>query len=564
MTTIQLLDAALIDLMTVEEKQEYAKYLQKQANLADLWTYINNVSPEIVPYDNLVVLCEYLDALLDGRLYKSGPGPIPVKIGERVERSGRREITVPILVHPETGENVVYNLAIYEPPRHGKSLVVSEHFLGYVGTKYPGTKMANASYGDDLSLELAKRLVKNIEDGKPMYGEGVVGGLNASKLSWEMTNGSKFIAGGRASGFTGHGWQVGVADDLLKDRIEANSPTTRRTVHEFWLDTWWTRREPWHDGTPARAILMNTRWHTDDVSGRVVEGADDWCVLRIPALAEEDDILGRAPGEALIPEILNSEQLLTLQERNPQGFAALYQGRPFLAGGNLIHEPFNHCSVEGGLYKLVDRNGAVLYVPEADCFRFQVIDLAATEKKTSDWTVLGTFDVTPEAPRKIILRGLKRMRITTEDHEGMVVDEYRRMRARFIAVEDRTFGTNLINRLRKRGGLIVRSVEADKDKVTRALPLDSLIRGEEFWWIGEASWVMDLEEEILTFPDTEHDDQVDVLAYAARVFEQLPRHNHYGRNDPPANMGERIQRHMEGLRKTGRRRYEHPELGSLR
>lgn len=562
--TIQLIDPSLVDLMTVEEKQEYAKYLNKQAQLVDLWTYIHNVSPDIIDYDNLLVLCEHLDALLEGRLYKSGPGPVPKKIGERIERSGARSIVVPILVHPETGEPVVYNLAIYEPPRHGKSLVVSEHFPGYVGTKYPGTKMANASYGDDLALTLAKRLVINIEDGRSIYDVGVQGGLNANKLQWEMTNGSMFLAGGRASGFTGHGWQVGIADDLFKDRIEANSPTTRKTVHEFWLDTWWTRREPWHDGTPARGILMNTRWHTDDVSGRVVEGSPDWCVLRIPALAEEDDPLGRQVGEALIPEIMNSEELTKLMTNNPQGFAALYQGRPYLAGGNLIHEPFNHAQIDSGLYKLVDRNGAVLWVPEADCFRFQIIDLAASERTSADWTVLGTFDVTPEAPRKIILRSLKRMRITTEDHEGAVVDEYRRMRARFIGVENKTFGTNLINRLRKRGGLIVRSIEADKDKVTRALPLDSLIRGEEFWWMGEAAWTMDLEEEVLTFPDTEHDDQVDILAYAARVFEQLPKHNQYGREMPAATMGERIERHMQRLKKPGRQRFNHPELGSLR
>ena len=563
--TLQLLPDHLVEELTIDERRAYGAYIEQQLKMADLWSYIHNVSPEAVPYDNIVVLCEHLDALMEGRLYKSGPGPVPIKIGMREERSGDRIVSMPILVHPLTGEPVVYNLAIYEPPRHGKSYCVSEHLPGYVGTKWPKTKIANSSYGDDLSRELATKLLVNIEDGEAVFKVGAIGGRGANKLKFEFTNGSTFLGGGRASGFTGFGWQLGIADDWFKDSIEAASKVTRDTVAGLWESTWWTRREPWHDGTPARAILMNTRWHIDDISGRVVEGSADWCVLRIPAIAEENDPLGRLEGEALIPEIMGIDALRVLQERNPQNFAALYQGSPYLTGGNLLHSPFNYAYNEGGLYKLTDRNGKTTYVPEADCSRFQIVDLAATEKKTSDWTVVGTFDVTPEAPRRMILRGLKRLRITTEDHEGAIVDEYRLMKARFIGVENKTFGTNLINRLRKRGGLSVRSLEADTDKVTRALPIDNLIRGEQLWWMAEAAWVMDLESEVLVFPDGDYDDMVDVLAYAVRVFEQLPTHSRRSKDEPPANMGERIQRHMAALNKSrSGRKWNHPELGSLR
>lgn len=547
--------------LSPEELQAYGAYLDKQSKLTDLWTWIHNVSPDVIDYPNLLVLCEHLDALVEGRLYRSGPGPVPIKVGTRTERSGDREVEVPILVNPFTGEEVVYNLAISEPPRHGKSLVVSEHLLGYVGTKYPGTKMANSSYGDDLARKLSSRLITNIEDGRKIYGEGVKGGINANKLEWEMENGSQFLCGGRGSGFTGHGWQIGVADDWIKDSTEAASQATRDSCGELWDSSWWTRREPWHDGTPARAILMMTRWNIDDIWGRNVEGNPAWCVLHIPALAEADDPLGREVGEALIPEIMNASQLEELRDKNPKNFAALYQGRPYLEGGNIIHEPFNIARINDGLYRFVNRDGEVRYVPEVDCFRFQVVDLAATLKTTSDWTVVGTFDITPP-PRIMALRSLIRIKITTDNHEGVIVNNYRRMLPRFIAVEDKTFGTDLINRLRKRGGINLRRVEADVDKVTRALPIDNVIREEQLWFMEEAAWRSDLEQEILVFPDGEHDDQVDVLAYAVKIFSGIPA-GKIPTDDQVRGLEARVARYQERMAKKSRRKVLHPELGRL-
>ncbi len=556
----------LIDQMDPAEREAYRLYLERQLAMTDLWAYIQTVSPWVVDYPNMIVLCQYLDALIEGRLYKDGPGPFPVIAGTRMERSGNRILEVPIYQHPETGEEPVYNLGIYEPPRHGKSLCVSEHLPGYVGTKIPGTKIAGCSYGDDLAAELSGKLQVHVEDGRPTFGVGVEGGTKASNYRWRFTNGSDYLCGGRGSGFSGFGWQLGIADDLFKDRADSDSAANRNTVGGWWTSTWWTRRERWFDRTPARGIIMNTRWHPDDISGRVVEGSKKWCVLHIKALAVEgeEDLLGRMPGEALIPEIMDAEELLDIQARNPLDFASLYQGEPYLLGGNILHAPFNLVDIDEGMYKIQTADGVPIHIPEAMCFRFQIMDTAASVKKTADWTVISTFDVTPPefGDRRIILRSVKRMRISTENHEGEVLLEYKRMGAKFIGIEDKTFGTNLINLLRKRGGIQVRKLKADTDKVTRALPVDSMIKNEELWWMREAVWRMDLEQEVLAFPDGTHDDQVDTLSYAARVFQALPR----PRRNPvrtPVTPQERIEARFAAMRRPKRKSFNHPDLGRL-
>ena len=171
--------------------------------------------------------------------------------------------------------------------------------------------------------------------------------------------------------------------------------------------------------------------------------------------------------------------------------------------------------------------------------------------------MLGIFDVTSTTPRRMILRHVIRKRIGTDFHEDFVVEGYRQWGLKFVAIEDKTFGTNLLNQLRKRGGINLRAVKADTDKIMRAMPLDDLVKNELLWWMGEAAWLQTLEEEILQFPNGKHDDHVDVLAYAARVFDGIPQLR--TKKLEPATPEERAAAHIAALRKPQVRR--HPLLG---
>jgi predicted phage terminase large subunit-like protein len=133
---------------------------------------------------------------------------------------------------------------------------------------------------------------------------------------------------GVGGAITGKGAHLLIIDDPVKNAEEANSETYRKKAWEWYASTAYTRLEP--DGA---LILIQTRWHADDLAGRVLANADEtgerWDVVNLPAVADDDDPLGRAPGEALWPERFDADDLA--QIRATQGgyfFEALYQQRP--------------------------------------------------------------------------------------------------------------------------------------------------------------------------------------------------------------------------------------------
>lgn len=566
--SVEILPQELLEHMTKAELAAYREHIQREMALDGLFAYMRHVTPAVRDFPHQILLCDWIDALLDGRLYADGPGPHPVRDEDGVMRHP----------DPDRADPVLYQLAIYEPPRHGKSFSVSDHLPAYAMTKYPWLKTHFATYEADFAKYWSGKVLDHLtaKDHADFFGVRVKNGAQAAKESWAIEgNGGEYKCAGVGGPITGRGRHLGIADDLIKNAEEANSAAVRSKIKDWWTTTWWTRRQKWPDGTPCREILMNTRWHADDISANVV--GDSWAVLSLPAIAEDDaerpDLLARLPGEPLCESIMTADDLAVLDSDDTnaggmgrQWFAALYQQRPYIQGGNLIHDPFNHATFDGGNYFLkLERSGGqageILVVKEADCFRFGMLDLAASEKTTADFTVLGIFDVTPTTPRRIILRHLYKARIGTDLHESLVVDLYRPWKLRFIGIEDKTFGTNLINTLRRKGGINIRSIKADKDKVQRAMPLDGHVKNEMLWWMADQAWTQGLEEEVLQFPNARHDDQVDVLAYAARIFEAMPQVRRI--KHEPVTMDEKVAARIADLRKPRKRTQMHPQLGRL-
>jgi hypothetical protein len=427
-----------IALLDDQEKQVYSEYLERQLHLTDLFSYMQKVSG-VKEYPHTKLLCQWIDALLEGRLYSDGPGPQGVR---REDEDGN-----PYFVHPVLGDPVLYNLAIYMGPRHGKSFVVTEHLPAYALTKFAELKIILATYGDNFSHDWSAKVRDRMVEQSPFFGVNVVGEHRAARDFWETTNGGAYLAAGKGGQIIGKGWQLGIADDLLSGYDEAKSPAERNNAHEWWRYTWWRRRERWMDGTPPRGLLMNTRWHMDDIAGRVVN-PQEWAILNVPGLSlGEGDPLGRAKDEPLCQAIMPKAELIKERTQDPQMFAAQYQGNPYLDGGNVLHDPFNLIRLEEGTYKMKDRSGELVMASEADCYRFGVVDLAASVKKTADYTVVSTFDVTSTDPRRLIVRDVMRQRLQTHDHEGEIARLYKKMGMKFLAVEDITFGTSLLNDL---------------------------------------------------------------------------------------------------------------------
>lgn len=150
---------------------------------------------------------------------------------------------------------------------------------------------------------------------------------------WETTAGGGVRAVGVGAGVTGMGGNLIVIDDPVKNREEANSETYRNKVWDWYTDDLYTRLEP-----GGAVVLIMTRWHEDDLAGRILasEDAANWETLNLPALAEDADPLGRAPGEALCRDRYDEVALAGIRQVLGNSFYALYQGRPLPIEGAMF------------------------------------------------------------------------------------------------------------------------------------------------------------------------------------------------------------------------------------
>ena len=371
------------------------------------------------------------------------------------------------------------------------------------------------------------------------------------------------MTAGAGGPLTGAGFHAIVIDDPVKNATEALSPTSRQSNWDWWLSTVKNRLEFKTSGSlePQRecgvCINIQTRWHEDDLAGRMIR--NERCfVLNLPALAFADadpttgvsrdpetgvpDPLNRVPGEALCPDLFTRSKLLDIREKgddtedNPGGmlwFSAMYQGKPTVEGGGILPKPFMHFNTDAS-----SPTGKVFYnlqgaerASRADCIMFGIVDMANSVKERADFSALTYWGFTPKG--NLLLLDASRFRMESPDHEAKTREFWRTMQTkhgagRFLGIEDRTFGTSLIQNMMRAGGISIRPLKADKDKISRATPAGSLMREGRVWFRDEQDtngpdgFLLDFEKEMAAFPNATHDDYVDCLAYAAVVARNLP------------------------------------------
>lgn len=257
-------------------------------------------------------------------------------------------------------------LMVFMPPGSAKSTYVSVVALAWFLGKYPNKRAIMTSYAATPAHRQAKRARQLIRS--PEFASiwpapvGLLQGSDAVN-DFALTNGSGLISDGLMGGLTSNRADLGIIDDPVAGREEADSPTIRKKTRAAYDDDFLTRLKP-----NASAILIQTRWHLDDLAGSILpEDYDgrsgkvmcrdgmEWMVLNIPAKCERtDDPLGREIGEYLWPEWFTPRHW-AIYERNPRTWAALFQQRPTLGkGGKYTEEMFHRYSV---LPEEVSKNG---------------------------------------------------------------------------------------------------------------------------------------------------------------------------------------------------------------
>lgn len=436
----------------------------------------------------------------------------------------------------ELADGDVDRLQIYLPPQEGKSQRISRRFPAWLLAHDPTLRIAIVSYSDDKAVRWGRQIRRDIQ-AYPQLGITLRQDSRAAGR-WETSEGGGLVCVGIGGGITGEPVDVLIIDDPVRGRAEAESKTYRDAAWDWWESNGSTRLS-----ARGKVVLMTTRWHEDDLAGRMLkEEPGRWRVLSIPAIAGKDitvkgsdgaeqtvwvhdgpDPLGRQPGE----------ELPSVQGRKPGHFHGLYEVRsayvwrsvfqqqPVAAEGNLFRrsnfrywgplpaDTTRHGTAGG---RRVDCDARVVYLD--DCWRFATVDLAASKKTSADWTVASAWAISPDGD--LILLDRVRERVAEGDHWSMVRPLLSRWALDVVFVEQSFIGATFVIDATN-SGVPVQPVTADTDKVTRALPASTRIKSHRVWFPAAADWLDEWTDELAAFPSGTHDDQVDTLSYAARV-----------------------------------------------
>jgi predicted phage terminase large subunit-like protein len=396
------------------------------------------------------------------------------------------------------------HLIIQLPPRHGKTLTVSRFLPAWFLGNHPDARVIMASYGATLA-EKNSRYARKVVQTKRY--QSTFPGVTLDPVShaadaWDILDREGGVdALGVGGGVTGKGGDLIVCDDVIKSRAEAESEIYRQKTWDWFTDDLYTRRNDEY----APIVVCMTRWQTDDLAGRLLrEQPGKWHILNLPALAEENDVLGRQPGDPLWPERFSLTMLQDIQDTlGEYSWNALYQQRPIAA--------------EGGIFKRANF-GIIQSVPECSVI-VRYWDLAMSEKTSADYSVGVKMGMGLDGRTKIL--DVARRRVEWDQLAAFMADVALQDGPECqIGFERQGYMTRAGQALAQDSRLhhyAIWGYTKDKDKLTNALPFAARV-GLQMVDVVEAQWTRDFLDELCSFPRGAHDDQVDAGAGAYEML----------------------------------------------
>lgn len=448
-------------------------------------------------------------------------------------------------------------LMLLVPPRHGKSELASIRFPAFILGHHPNWEVINCGYNLDLPMKFSRKVREIVRDPgyKPLFGQTQMDPDSQSAEAWNTTAGGGFTAAGVGGGITGKGATVLIIDDPIKNQEEADSIITRDSLWDWYWSTAYTRLAP-----GGGVLVIQTWWHDDDLAGRLQqkmrhdEDADQFVIIKYPALAEkweyrnhtndlierydtpldashelmrkvqrsagvsepsqveENLTLLRMPGEALHPERYNEKMMNAMKANQPPRiWSALFQQNPVPDEGMYFKkEYFRYEPVPPAAY---NRNV------------FQAWDFAIGEKQVNDFTV----GITLVQDENDFLHVVEVVRFKGDSFT--IVEEILNAAERWgseptapltLGFEDsqiwKAIKPLLEKRMRERS--LYPPYEVLKpltDKLARARSLQGRMQQGRVYFPTTASWLNDLQTELLRFPAGAHDDMVDAMAWAVNL-----------------------------------------------
>lgn len=399
-------------------------------------------------------------------------------------------------------------LVIQAPPQHGKSEQIVD-FIGWMSGQNPDIRTIYASFSERLGVRANLRLQRAFDSAKykKVFPDTQINSSNVVTMSGQVLRNREILEFAGHDGYfrnttvrgsiTGEGLDIGVIDDPIKGREEASSEVVRDKTWDWLLDDFFTRFSE-----EAGMLSILTRWHVDDPIGRLIERMPDVKVVSYPAIATEDEEY-RKKGEALFPEHKSLDFLL---ERKSVMFApnweALYQQSPIIAEGELF-KPNNITVIDA--------------MPAGRIKWVRGWDLGSTTN--GDYTagaMLGRLD-----DGRLVIGDMQHFQLGPDERDNAIrntaASDGREIQISIPQDPGQAGKTQVLYLTRSLSGYRVKSSPESGDKITRAEPIAAQVNAGNVLMV-RGDWNRKFIEELRTFPNGKHDDQVDALS---RAFSEL-------------------------------------------
>ncbi len=464
------------------ERAEAAAELQSRAAAkASLRGYVDRFSWESAPAAHHLVLIDQLEEIVSGPLKR---------------------------------------LMIFMPPGSAKSYYASIMAPGYALGRNPRWNVIAASHTQELADRWGRknRNIVGSPEWETTFGVGLAQDSHAAHR-WDTEAGGEYYAAGVGGPITGKRADLVVIDDPIKGHKDAESAVSREAVWQWYLSDLRSRRKP-----GCRIMLIQTRWHYEDLAGRILpesydfrsgpvtaRDGEEWFVLNLPAIADRpDDPLGRRIGESLWPDWFGDAYFA--QERvsqGPRNWTSLYQQRPTPDEGGYFErqyfqyysEPPPYLQIYGASdYAVSEDHGdytvhlVVGIDPSGDIY---LLDLWRAQTNTLEWI---------ETLFSLVAKYKDRLHVWAEEKDQI----------------QKSIGP-IINKLcEERQFYFSRyQLPTEGNKELKARSIQARMQQRRVWFPRNAPWLAAFEAELLQFPAGAHDDQVDGYGNIGRILDKM-------------------------------------------
>jgi predicted phage terminase large subunit-like protein len=396
---------------------------------------------------------------------------------------------------------------ILMPPGSAKSTYASVVFPVWWFTQHPRSSIISASHSLSLAEHFSRRVRTLILEKQHYLGFSIARDQRAID-AWTTSSGGDYLSVGIRGAITGRRADLVIIDDPIKSQAEAESGRQRDHIWDWYKSDVTTRLKP-----GGKVVLIMTRWHPDDLGGHLLEQAQsEWRVVRLPALAETGDPLGRAVGAPLWPEWEDHNALTRKRELiGERAWSALFQQMPLPSGGRLF-------SIDRITVVQPERNA------EATVRAWDLAATGNTGRNDPDWTV--GIKLSRDNTDRYLILDVARIRGTPHQVEELIVSTAHKDGTKVIVAipeDPGQAGKSQMSYLtRQLAGFHVVSSRETGSKATRAMPLASQVEAGNVSVI-RAEWSRTLLDEMRDFPWGRKDDQVDALVRAFTTLTMRPR-----------------------------------------